>query len=760
MSQSYRFNIECEVCGDVRRLKEGVAVNVLCQKCKGSSALKVMEDPDLNSCVLKCAKCGKIFLIIMGQPFDTREFKHCRTHCFLFLRDFSEGDIPDYVNSELKKPDSENNIISMPLSAEDIATAKQALECGNKIRIAIVNRAEMGHVIYPGLKELAAKLREKYIVRIFAQRIQSQKEFAILNECDLAIGAYTQAMKYAVMLRVPSIILHTEVKLLVRGEVSLYGLAGIKLDGLLEHIEKIVAIPNLTYCVVTYNKKNTAIECIEAVMKWKRANEDIMIVDNCSIDGMGDWLRERDMRENITVLFNDHNTGCIKARNLAMRKAKGRYLMILDSDQVVAADTMHIMRLVDADIVGTEAWDITKKGTPARVNPDTIDADYVGAGGMLVSKFLASALEYFDEGYSPAYYEDPDFCLRAKRRGYTVKACKNNIDHKGPGMDVSLGEEAARIKENSRMRFQEKWKDIYKRTKVSDKPRILFLIDVPGWAWDIKTKNIQRWLKDEYDIEIRYQNETIDYTMDKYDICFAYDCVFVRRFIGVEPKRIIAGVTAHTYTNFPEYKRLLGNCAAVHANSMMLFEEVRQINAQAFYTPNGVDVDHFSYIPRLSRREFTAGYVGKGHSRKGYRNYVMRACNRAEVKLTAQTSKYNELGKIDPYDMPKFYQGIDCVVIASDMDGTPNQLLEAAAVGRTFVGVRIGNVPEFHNKKNGFLVERDVEQIAEKLVWLKTHRKECERMGWEARKTVEQGWTWEMQSRNYAKMFKAVLERI
>ncbi|GAG79449.1 unnamed protein product, partial [marine sediment metagenome] len=37
-------------------------------------------------------------------------------------------------------------------------------------------------------------------------------------------------------------------------------------------------------------------------------------------------------------------------------------------------------------------------------------------------------------------------------------------------------------------------------------------------------------------------------------------------------------------------------------------------------------------------------------------------------------AKYNDDGRVDSYDMPKFYHNIDCVIIASDMDGTFNIL--------------------------------------------------------------------------------------
>jgi glycosyltransferase involved in cell wall biosynthesis len=92
------------------------------------------------------------------------------------------------------------------------------------------------------------------------------------------------------------------------------------------------------------------------------------------------------------------------------------------------------------------------------------------------------------------------------------------------------------------------------------------------------------------------------------------------------------------------------------------------------------------------------------------------------------------------------------------MDGTPNQLLEAASTGRTFVANKIGNVPEFVNEGvNGFMVQREVAVYVDKLNWMKEHREEVRQMGIEARKTVEEAWTWKIQAENYRQLFRKVL---
>jgi glycosyltransferase involved in cell wall biosynthesis len=107
--------------------------------------------------------------------------------------------------------------------------------------------------------------------------------------------------------------------------------------------------------------------------------------------------------------------------------------------------------------------------------------------------------------------------------------------------------------------------------------------------------------------------------------------------------------------------------------------------------------------------------------------------------------------------MPLFYEDIDVILIASDMDGTPNMLLEAAATGRAFIGNKIGNIPEFYTGKNGFMIDKKFDLYVDKLRWMQENREAVQQMGIEARNSIEQGWTWKIQAQNYKSMFMEIL---
>ncbi|MBK6538748.1 MAG: glycosyltransferase [Ignavibacteria bacterium] len=56
---------------------------------------------------------------------------------------------------------------------------------------------------------------------------------------------------------------------------------------------------------------------------------EIFFVDNNSIDGSAEYISEK--FPGINVISNGRNIGFSKANNLALRKAKGKYILILES---------------------------------------------------------------------------------------------------------------------------------------------------------------------------------------------------------------------------------------------------------------------------------------------------------------------------------------------------------------------------------------------------------------------------------------------
>ena len=87
----------------------------------------------------------------------------------------------------------------------------------------------------------------------------------------------------------------------------------------------------------SYNSAKFIKECVESVISQTYTNWEMIIVDDSSNDNSKQKiaiLSENDSR--VKTIFLDDNIGAAGARNVAIQKAKGKYIAFLDSDDLWA----------------------------------------------------------------------------------------------------------------------------------------------------------------------------------------------------------------------------------------------------------------------------------------------------------------------------------------------------------------------------------------------------------------------------------------
>ena len=91
----------------------------------------------------------------------------------------------------------------------------------------------------------------------------------------------------------------------------------------------------------SYNSSKFIEECVASVLLQSYTNWELLIVDDCSKDNSRDLLTNLAEKEDrIKLTFLDENIGAAKARNIAIRNAKGKYIAFLDSDDVWQKDKL------------------------------------------------------------------------------------------------------------------------------------------------------------------------------------------------------------------------------------------------------------------------------------------------------------------------------------------------------------------------------------------------------------------------------------
>lgn len=88
---------------------------------------------------------------------------------------------------------------------------------------------------------------------------------------------------------------------------------------------------DLSVIVVNWNTKKLLEDCLASIYKWTSGiNFEVIVVDNGSEDGSPQMVRKKFPQ--VKLIPNKDNLGFTKANNQGIKIAKGRYVMLLNSD--------------------------------------------------------------------------------------------------------------------------------------------------------------------------------------------------------------------------------------------------------------------------------------------------------------------------------------------------------------------------------------------------------------------------------------------
>src|SRR5262245_19566976 len=97
--------------------------------------------------------------------------------------------------------------------------------------------------------------------------------------------------------------------------------------------------PDISVVVVSYNTGHLLARMFSALKASRRALKlQLIAVDNASRDNSVEVLRAQ--YPNVEVIENRTNVGFARANNQAVPRIRGRYVLLLNTDAFVAADTL------------------------------------------------------------------------------------------------------------------------------------------------------------------------------------------------------------------------------------------------------------------------------------------------------------------------------------------------------------------------------------------------------------------------------------
>ena len=211
--------------------------------------------------------------------------------------------------------------------------------------------------------------------------------------------------------------------------------------------------PQLSIIIISYNTKDVTKNCLDSIYTTlpedKHTMFEIVMIDNASTDGSVEMLQEYAKKHaNINLLLNTDNTGFGKANNQGVKVAKGKYILLLNSDTVVLDNALQ--KLLDfykqsedyAHFVGAKLLNVDKTPQPSaapfytpwiifaalflkgdywgltRNSPDRVKrVDWVSGACIMTTRARYLDVEGFDEDIF-MYMEEVDLLYRAKKKGF------------------------------------------------------------------------------------------------------------------------------------------------------------------------------------------------------------------------------------------------------------------------------------------------------------------------------------------------------
>lgn len=303
------------------------------------------------------------------------------------------------------------------------------------------------------------------------------------------------------------------------------------------------------------------------------------------------------------------------------------------------------------------------------------------------------------------------------------------------------------------------------------KPRILIIVDRPGWAHDHKTGNLQRTLNEKYHIIKKYQSEVTESDFYEVDLIQAYYWLQLQRLPHLESAfnknlhKLLIGVCSHVELNRPEWRESalawLGKAHAIFVVNQLIYQEVQSLlNIPIFYTPNGVDTNFFTPVAsKYNSGKLRVGWSGSlnnhGSDYRGFDNLIVPATDAMEGVELVTAIRENHWRSHD--EMGEFYRSLDVYICASYTEGTPNTALEAAACGIPVIATRVGNMPELIKPGvNGYFIERDVSDIIRVLTILRDDPEHRKKLGRAIHASILD-WDWSLRAENYHQLYQFAL---
>ena len=204
--------------------------------------------------------------------------------------------------------------------------------------------------------------------------------------------------------------------------------------------------PLVSIIILTNNALGYITDCLESVRKSNYPDYEIIVVDNNSKDGTPELISQKFPQ--IKLILSQKNLGCAGGNNLGFKQARGEILFFLDDDTTVHPELIKVIvqALESSPKIGIVGPKIYSMNEPDKIlfaggkinwlkgdsyvlgrdlrdkelsNDSQKEVDFITGCALMVKREVINKIGLFSGVYF-AFYEDTDFCQRAKKAGYKI----------------------------------------------------------------------------------------------------------------------------------------------------------------------------------------------------------------------------------------------------------------------------------------------------------------------------------------------------
>jgi GT2 family glycosyltransferase len=250
--------------------------------------------------------------------------------------------------------------------------------------------------------------------------------------------------------------------------------------------------PDVTVSIVSFNTREFLRAALKTALATTGVSIEIIVVDNGSQDGSAGMV-EREFPA-VQLVRNTDNRGFAAANNVAIRRAGGRYVLLLNPDTEVRPDTIaalagYLDSHPDTGICGPrilfpdgsfqscgyrfptvlseirQSKNVNKvikalagKETFAADTAVTREVDWVDGACLMIRRTVIDAIGPLDEQYF-LYAEELDWCFNARKAGWTIAAVP------AAAMIHHLGKSSSQVSDQSLIYFMDTRLRYYRKNR-------------------------------------------------------------------------------------------------------------------------------------------------------------------------------------------------------------------------------------------------------------------------------------------------------